>query len=288
MTAVKTTLRDLSIALCAAGGLSTLYRARARREGPLLRVLVFHDVQDPKGFLDTLVFIKRHYHVVTPEECFGNKLDASRINVLITFDDGYASWTDVCLPILSSLNIKGLFFVCSGLLDAHDDEAARARYVKERLFVPSPPATLSWEGLRALHHAGHTVGGHTATHPRLSGLQRHEQRAEIADDKERIETVLQTPITAFAYPFGEFTSHAEQVVHELGYAHAFSTEERFATPARRARIPRLCVEDAMSSVALRRWVEGGHDVYTGIKGAIKKMLRIGAHIRRQPAVSANG
>lgn len=288
MTAAKTTLRNLSITLCAAAGLSRLYRARARREGPLLRVLVFHDVQAAKGFLDTLVFIKRHYHVVTPEECFGNRLDAARINVLITFDDGYASWTDVCLPILASLNIKALFFVCSGLLDTHGDEAARARYVRERLFVPSLPQTLSWEGLRALHQAGHTVGGHTLTHPRLSALKRHEQRAEIAVDKARIEAVLQTPITAFAYPFGEFTSHAEQAVQELGYAHAFSTEERFATPARRRRIPRLCVEDSMSSMALRRWVEGGHDVHTGIKEAIRSMLRIGARIRRQPAVSANG
>lgn len=262
------TVRDPLIALCAVSGISRLYRAQVRRRGPLIRVLLFHDVQDSKRFFDALVFLKEHYHIVSAEEYFNSKLDACRINILVTFDDGYASWTDVCLPVLSSLDIKGLFFVSSGLLDVHDDAVEQNRYVKEKL-LSSPRRTLSWEALRALHQAGHVVGGHTRTHTRLPLLPEAEQLSEIAADKERIETMLDTTIHAFSYPFGEFTSSTEQLVRAAGYSHAFSTEARFANQRIGARIPRLCVEESMSSVALRRWIDGGYDVWDAVKRSLR-------------------
>ena len=266
-TAARNTIRNVSIALLSAGGVATLYRTRMSRTAPLLRVIEFHDLHDARRFADILTYVRRHYHVVTPEECFGNELDSSRVNVLVTFDDGYASWIHIALPVISSLAIKSLFFVSSGLLDAHDNERTRERYVEDRLLI-TPRETLSWDGLRVLRHAGHTIGGHTVSHSRLSTLQEHELRAEIADDKKRIEAMLDTPITAFAYPFGEHTPQTERFVRQAGYTHAFSNAPRFATLDFPMCIPRAPIDEAASIAALRHAVEGGCDVYESMKAVL--------------------
>lgn len=46
------------------------------------------------------------------------------------------------------------------------------------------------------------VGAHTVTHPRLSSLTAEEQRREILQSRERLETLVGKPITSFSYPFG--------------------------------------------------------------------------------------
>jgi peptidoglycan/xylan/chitin deacetylase (PgdA/CDA1 family) len=247
--------------------MSALYRIRVRRHGPLVRVVVFHDVTDASWFRGMLELLARRYHVLTPEAFVAKQFDAKRINVLITFDDGYASWTEVCMPIMEEIGVKGIFFANSGLLDAYDDHALQAEFVKERLLL-SPRKTLSWSGLQALLHGGHTIGGHTKTHARLSQLQEGEMRAEIRKDKDRIEAVLGASATLFAYPFGnttDFTFRDTEYVEEVGYTHAFSTEARFVRMGDVLSVPRLCLEDGLTPKALTQWVEGGYDLYAKSK-----------------------
>ena len=269
---IKTTLRSAAIALITAGGFSGLYRMRAGRSAPLLRVLNFHDVPDIVRFANILDVIRSQYHVVTPEACFSQCFDPSRVNILITFDDGYASWIEVAQSLMSPLDIKALFFVNSGLLDAHGDEAARRRYVKDRLLI-SPRETLSWDGLRALHAAGHTIGGHTTSHPRLSTLQQHELHAEIIQDKRRIETMLHTEITTFAYPFGEHTLRVEMCLRYAGYKHAFANEPCFATLDHPLHMTRMPIEETDSIMDLRHAVEGSCDVYENMTSLFRLQQR---------------
>ena len=276
--AIKKTISRVAIALLTAGGLTSLYRMRVRNLAPLLRVIEFHDLQDAGRFSHILTFVKTHYHVVTPGECFSRKLDASRINVLVTFDDGYASWINVALPVLSALDIKALFFVNSGLLDVHGDEAARDRYIKDRLLI-APRETLSWNDLRALSCSGHTVGGHTTSHSRLSTLPDHELRAELENDKKRIEKMLETEITAFAYPFGQHTIRSERFLRDAGYTHAFSNEARFAMLDNPLRLPRLPVDEAISITVLQYTIEGGCDTYEMMKALLGiKRMRIASNV----------
>ena len=249
-------------------GVAKLYRMRVGKSAPLVRVLNLHDVAQVDRLADMLRFLRAHYHVVGPEECFRKELDPKRINVLVTFDDGYASWVNVVLPALSSLHIKALFFVSSGLLDVHGDEAARDRYVKERLLI-STRETLSWNGLRALQCAGHTIGGHTTSHARLSLMQQHELRAEVANDKRQIETMLGTQLKAFAYPFGEHATRIESIVRDAGYTYAFCNKARFARFDSLLRIPRLFVEDDTSIAELKHGIEGGCDVYERMKTLVR-------------------
>jgi peptidoglycan/xylan/chitin deacetylase (PgdA/CDA1 family) len=69
------------------------------------------------------------------------------------------------------------------------------------------------------------IGAHTMTHPLLAALPVASQRAEIVNSKQRLEEVLQKPVTSFSYPFGgrqAYTIESVRLVNEAGFKCACS------------------------------------------------------------------
>jgi len=260
----KHTIRDVLITLLSWSGIVYCYRAYMRRRGPLVRVLCFHDVPDAAWFESVMAQLTAHYTIITPEAFHRQEFDSERINVLLTFDDGYRSWVDVVLPVLSQHDARAVFFITSGLLDAAEEsEAAAARFVRERLALTRPRRTLTWDGARALVAAGHTIGGHTYTHANLAQCDAAEVQKEVCTDRAKLEDELGVTLRDFAYPFGrrgDMRREAEAVLRDVGYAHVYSAETGFAHN-RADTIPRTLVERTQSPRTLRRWVEGGYDVF---------------------------
>ncbi|HEX5202852.1 polysaccharide deacetylase family protein [Paractinoplanes rhizophilus] len=100
----------------------------------------------------------------------------------LSFDDGHASWRDVVAPILAEQRVPATFFVATGLVGR--------------------PGNLSWADCRDLLAAGHTIGSHTITHPRLADCDDETVRREIAGSKKHLEDELGVEITDFAAPYG--------------------------------------------------------------------------------------
>lgn len=258
-------LRDVCIFSASVLGVTAVYRFL--QKGPHVRVIVFHDVINREWFLQTISYIAQKYHVVSPQDFRAGRFDTTRINVLVTLDDGYASWVDTCLPILADKKIHALFFVNSGLLDCAENPEALAQYVTDRLLL-TPRKTITWDGVRQLMSAGHMIGGHTTTHARLSELSHEAQQKEIFEDKQRIEFETGRQILDFAYPFGQskdYTQDTSRIITEGGYTSAFTTNSGFVDTGREYTIPRLCIEETLSCSVLGHWIEGGYDVYIKMK-----------------------
>jgi peptidoglycan/xylan/chitin deacetylase (PgdA/CDA1 family) len=248
-------------------GLSFVYRTVCGRKGPLVRVLIFHDVLDAEWFEKMISFLSEQYNVITPKEFAESTFDTERINILITFDDGYASWNRVCQPVLERYGVTALFFINSGIPELYGNEVELQAYLKENLLI-SPHTTLSWNDVSMLVEAGHTIGGHTIHHPRLSALSEDMQKDEIVSDKEVIENKLGTTVSSFAYPFGgsgDYTEVTKEIVVGVGYTHAFTTSGTFVDHTDNYTISRMCVEDTQSPASLNRWILGGYDIYRMIK-----------------------
>jgi peptidoglycan/xylan/chitin deacetylase (PgdA/CDA1 family) len=83
------------------------------------------------------------------------------------------------------------------------------------------------EQVRALHRAGMEIGGHTASHPILAGMENDAARAEIAQGKEMLEEIVRTPVRLFAYPNGkpgqDYLSGHVRMLKDLGFDAAVST-----------------------------------------------------------------
>lgn len=94
-----------------------------------------------------------------------------------------------------------------------------------------------------LERLGMSIGGHTVHHPILTALPTEKARAEIANNKARLEALVGHPITLFAYPNGgpgrDYAAEHVAMVREAGYTAAVSTAQGVATAATdRYQLPR--------------------------------------------------
>lgn len=103
-----------------------------------------------------------------------------------------------------------------------------AERVAEKLGVAVPAnLMLSPRQIRRLHSEGMEIGGHTVNHPILAKLSEDEARAEIVDNKRRLEEITGAPVRLFAYPNGkpgqDYGPQHVRLVKEAGFAAAVST-----------------------------------------------------------------
>jgi peptidoglycan/xylan/chitin deacetylase (PgdA/CDA1 family) len=264
---MKHFLRDAFIVLVDAVGISAVYRSAMHKKGPLVRVLCFHDVANAQWFKEVIGMLVREFNVITPEQFNAKSFSNSKVNLLITFDDGYMSWVDTCLPILEAHNVKALFFVNSGILDVSSDKTQTAEYFQNNVRI-TPKESLTWEGARELVAQGHTLGGHTVHHVNLAECNRDTATLEIVEDKKRHEDMLGIRLNDFAYPFGtkkHFTSETAEVATKAGYARQYSAITGFVESNLAIPIPRTLLEKDQPLAKIRSWVRGGYDIFNFIK-----------------------
>ena len=181
--------------------------------------LIFHDVPgyliDP--FKELLLQLNSEYSFINPEDFVsfikgGIKLNKNHL--LLTFDDGFKSNYKVAQEILNPLQIKAIFFLPTGFIDAKNPETQKL-YIKKNLCIEEfiadfhvnemKPMTL--ENLSELVDSGHTIGAHTKNHFRLSEIDDDALlEEEIISSGDRIEELLGVRVEHFAYPFGDIGS----------------------------------------------------------------------------------
>ena len=81
------------------------------KQKPVTRIVMFHDIlPEASGFFKAnLYFLKRHTNVVSLDDFFSGKLSSKKINVVITFDDGYKSWVTLAVPTLKELGYDAVY-----------------------------------------------------------------------------------------------------------------------------------------------------------------------------------
>jgi peptidoglycan/xylan/chitin deacetylase (PgdA/CDA1 family) len=224
-------------------------------------VLAFHDVKEKEWFEEVIKMLVSNYCVITPLQFHIKKFDTEKINILLTFDDGYASWVDVCAPILKRNNIKALFFINSGLLTIANDPTAVTAYMRDRLLL-TPKAPLTWEGAQTLVAQGHTIGGHSINHYNLAVLDQSVLESEIKDDKKTIEETLKVTLTDFAYPFGRknnYNTNVFGVAKHAGYTWQYAAQSSFSKGG--TITPRTLLEKNQPVASIKQWIEGGYDIF---------------------------
>jgi peptidoglycan/xylan/chitin deacetylase (PgdA/CDA1 family) len=136
-----------------------------------------------------------HYAALwPPSQVFGRSLIAGSdlLEVALTFDDGPNDpYTSQLLEVLARHQVAAAFFVIG-------------RFVRQRPQI-----------VRALHRAGHTVGCHTMTHPRLMYMGLKRIRAEIGEATALIEDTIGDQVRFFRPPFGARHPGVFRVLSEL-------------------------------------------------------------------------
>ncbi|HEY5647073.1 MAG TPA: poly-beta-1,6-N-acetyl-D-glucosamine N-deacetylase PgaB [Pseudomonadales bacterium] len=188
--------------------------------------------------------------------------------VLLTFDDGYASFHRLVLPLLELYGFPALLAPVTSWVDAPaalpirygDENAPRERF-------------LNWEKLREIARSGlveiasHTHDLHRGipgnpqgnTQPAVTTLaydaatgtyetpaeQRQRIWADLAASASLIERELGTHPAAIVWPYGEYSQIAQQLADDLGMSVSLTLDDPRNTIADASRIHRLLIGSDM-------------------------------------------
>jgi methionyl-tRNA formyltransferase/peptidoglycan/xylan/chitin deacetylase (PgdA/CDA1 family) len=197
-----------------------------------VRVFTYHRVTDlcrdgmtvpASTFARQIAYVKRHHDVVDLDralEILDTNVPLRRPIAVITFDDGYRTVSDAANPVLQAAGVPAATFVCTSLVGtpqrlAHDDGTVIAEWLD----------LMGWDEVRALAGQGWHIGGHTATHQRLSQLDAVTLRREVTSPLEVLRGRLGGKQYSMAYPYGgraDITPAGVATARDAGYSALFS------------------------------------------------------------------
>jgi len=269
---MKKIIRNIIIVLFYLTGIPYLRFLYLRKKyGPLVRIIAFHEIKDNEVgvFKNKLKFLKKNFNIISPENFYNQRFSKKKLNILLTFDDGYKSWLKNVVPYLKREKISAIFFIPSGFIEAGENK--RDFYVSKRLQLTTKKQPLTWQDIKNLDKMNFKIGGHTVNHLNLKNLDRQKLLQEIKQDKERIEEILGHGIISFAYPFGDVQRMSKEAIvcaQEVDYKFAFSTLPGFnacekrnheCAHANRFLLYRDCLKPEMSNILFRAWIYGSYD-----------------------------
>lgn len=124
--------------------------------------------------------------------------------VILTFDDGYATFYTKVWPILKAYDFHATVFVITGFAGCYSNY-------------------LNWDQINELSLNGMEIGCHTKTHPALPTLNAAGLKQQINDAKTLLEEKgLQ--VESFCYPSGQYNQKAVDQVIKAGFKTAVTTQ----------------------------------------------------------------
>lgn len=86
---------------------------------------------------------------------------------------------------------------------------------------------MAWDQVRSLKKAGHTIGGHTVSHPNVAQVTELDAHFEITECKNKLEKELGEPIDHFSYPHPalnpQWSQQTLEITRQAGFKSAVLT-----------------------------------------------------------------
>jgi peptidoglycan/xylan/chitin deacetylase (PgdA/CDA1 family) len=201
----------------------------------------------PASFERHCAWLSTNRRVVELPEALEHLDAAMRLpggEVLLTFDDGFASLYDYALPILRKHALPATVFLVAETLTPN------GRPVDWTPVPPHAAFTLTREQVLEMQAEGIRFGSHSYSHFDLSSMTHSQCVTDLRRSREALEDLLQEAVTCLAYPRGRHDASVRSAAEEAGYSCAFSLPER-AEHVGRYAIPRVGVYPANKNLALR-------------------------------------
>jgi peptidoglycan/xylan/chitin deacetylase (PgdA/CDA1 family) len=148
---------------------------------------------------------------------------ASNRRVVLSFDDGFRNVFQNALEPLAQRQFHGIQFLVSNCIGKLNEWDLRDGEVPEPLMDAAQ--------VREWLQAGHRIGSHSLTHPRLTRLSLRDAQEEILASKKQLEDTFSVPVEDFCYPYGDWNQAVRDLVMEAGYRTACTTDYGVNLPA---------------------------------------------------------
>ena len=173
-----------------------------------LRVLMFHDISDFNNFNNQIIFLKKYWKFITPDEFYKickKKMKIDKRYLLLTFDDGFKSNLYVAQNLLKKHNIRAIFFIPLKFL-LITDKFKKKKFIRNNLLINSLSknmSNMSLSDVKRLINLKHTIGAHTYSNINLKNINNENKiNFEIIDSANTLQKLLKTKIVNFSFNFG--------------------------------------------------------------------------------------
>lgn len=208
---MKSILKFTLFSILEYSGINALFRYLNRGR---IKVLMYHSISpngpyfnnsvSEAGFICQLNYLLKHYSIlsVTQDGHF-SKVDPNKVNVLITFDDGFKDNYAIAAPILSRFGLSAVFFVIGECLE----RGTAPSFVINRLGkspVPDIYKTVKVSEALEMHRMGMIIGSHGQVHADYSKASFEDGMKDALESKTFIEKEIEMPVVMFAFPWGKY------------------------------------------------------------------------------------
>jgi len=195
------------------------------------------------------------YHEVLPESnyayCVPCDHFAKHLNLLrllaqsagpgdharVTFDDGEQSQSRNALPLLRERGIAATYFVNPGL-------------------AGTEPKFLTWEQLKELQAAGHSIQSHGWSHKFLISCSDAELAQELGGSRETLQDKLGAAVEEISVPGGRWDQRVIEACARAGYKRVYVSDPWIATEIAGVKvIGRFMVRRTTTLAELKKMVQ---------------------------------
>ncbi len=140
--------------------------------------------------------------------------DANKKVALLTFDDSPDEHAVKIAEDLKEMGVGAIFFVNGHFLQSDEGK----------------------EKLKKIHDMGFEIGNHTYNHSSLKDLTSEEQRKEIVELNDLVESIIGERSVFFRAPFGQNTDESREVVKEekmtlMNWTYGYDWEKAYQSKA---------------------------------------------------------
>ena len=201
-----------------------------------IKVLLYHSISSkinlfpnavaPEAFEWQISYLKNNYNVMDPNNLDElQKYSKDRINIILTFDDGFENNKVAACDVLHRYGIKGIFFIIADCIEI----GSVPRFVqqeKNQLEQNADFKTVNVEDALAMQKLGLVIGAHSVYHDNYLNIKCEDGCDDAKKAKEILEKVLNKKVNEFAFPWGRH--HPEQPKLLLSeYRRVYLTEHGF-------------------------------------------------------------
>jgi peptidoglycan/xylan/chitin deacetylase (PgdA/CDA1 family) len=155
---------------------------------------------------NSLIFIDHYYALLhRAQKRHGIRLEGNTIDI-----DGNLEWW-----------IKGVVKESLQQATQRNNLLQQLTEILQVSKLPTPQQLyLSQSELSQLTKQGHEIGGHGATHQRLTELSESELQTELRESYQLVEKFRGATSKSFCYPDGRYNQHISDVVKKIGFDYA--------------------------------------------------------------------
>lgn len=236
-------------------------RARKRAlQGSCILSIYFHDPE--KDLFESCVkwLQKQGFSFISTNELTAIARGEQKFphgSVILTVDDGWKNNRENIVAVAERLQVPVTIFVSTDPVEKGGaywwsyikkankaglfqqsveslkklDNTERTRIVQEvKAKLPLEREALTIEEVQTISNGGYvSIGSHTVTHPILPRCSDDTAFFELATSKTTLESWLDKKVDGFAYPNGDYTEREINILKEMGYQVAFSTQTTYLT-----------------------------------------------------------